>query len=147
MDYQLDWKLNTDDTYTTLQSTGNLLNYNVSGLQTGKLYDFRVRSINIVGLSQSSLISLFMAATVPLAPAAPTKLTADLTQITIKWLPPSDNGGSPLTGYIVLWNMGGEGDTYFQTFSCDQDTFVYTRGGLSPYAGLPFKFEVIAVNY
>jgi hypothetical protein len=88
-----------------------------------------------------------MAAQVPVAPAAPTKLNADQTQITIQWQPPSDNGGSPITGYIVLWNMGGESDVYFQTFTCDANNLVYTRGGLSPYAGMPFKFQVIAVNY
>jgi hypothetical protein len=43
--------------------------------------------------------------------------------------------------------MGGESDVFFQTFTCDASTLFYTRGGLSPYAGMPFKFQLIAVNY
>ena len=83
------------------------------------LYNFKVRAINIIGLSPDSLIAVFMAAQVPNAPAAPKKLNADQTQVTIKWLPPLDNGGSPITGYIILWNMGGEAEVFFQTFTCD----------------------------
>ena len=76
------------------------------------LYNFKVRAINIIGISPDSFIAVFMAAQVPDAPAAPTKLNADQTQITIKWSPPSDNGGSPVSGYIVLWNIGGEADIF-----------------------------------
>ena len=77
------------------------------------LYNFKVRAINIIGISPDSFIAVFMAAQVPSAPAAPTKLNADQTQVTIKLSPPSDDGGSSITGYIVLWNMGGEADIFF----------------------------------
>ena len=76
-----------------------------------------------------------MAATVPSTPASPTKLSADLTQITIQWTAPADNGGTPITGYIVLWDVGSGGTSFQQVFSCDKNTLTYTRGGLSPYSG------------
>lgn len=88
-----------------------------------------------------------MAATVPTQPAAPLKVTADKTQITVKWVAPSDDGGTSLTGYILQWNEGGEGTDFFDLFTCDQNTLVYTRDSLLLFAGMPFKFRVIASNY
>jgi hypothetical protein len=77
LDFSLDYKLTTDTTYTTLNSTANQVSYTVNGLIMGSLYNFKVRSLNIVGPSIDSLIATFMAAQVPIAPAAPTKLNAD----------------------------------------------------------------------
>lgn len=48
--------------------------------------------------------------------------------------------------YRVLWNLGGEEEVFYETATIDANTFVYTRTGLNPYAGLPFKFRVIADN-
>ena len=59
----------------------------------------------------------------------------------------SEDGGSPVTGYRILWNMGGEQeDNFYETATTDSSTFVYTRVGLNAYSGLPFKFKVIADN-
>jgi len=52
-----------------------------------------------------------IAAQVPSTPAAPTKKTADTTQITLSWVAPA-NRGSAITGYAVHWNGGGSGLTY-----------------------------------
>lgn len=135
------------DTWTTIESTANLNSYTITGLTPGAIYDFKVRAHNDVGFSEYSSTSDLMAATVPSIPAAPTKFSADQTQITIEWSAPIDDGGSPLTGYKVLWNMGGEEEVYTEAFSTDAGTLAYTKGGLSPYAGLPFKFKVMAQNY
>lgn len=58
-----------------------------------------------------------MAAEVPSMPSAPNKLHANLSHITIQWQPPADNGGSPITGYIILWNVGDEAEIFNQTYT------------------------------
>lgn len=116
-------------------------------MQTGRLYNFRVRARNDVGLSLSTAVSTFMASRVPDQPLAPYKVDSDQTFITIAWVPPSDDGGSPITGYRVLWNSGGEGEEYFEIYTCDETVLTYTRDELQAYSGLPFKWKVIAVNY
>jgi hypothetical protein len=121
--------------WVTIPSTSNLNQYTLTSLTQGIIYDFRVRAHNDVGFGDNSDYESFMAATVPSLPVAPTKYSADQTQITIEWLAPIDDGGSPLTGYKVLWNMGGENEVYSEAVSTDQNTLAYTKGGLSPYAG------------
>jgi len=56
-------------------------------------------------------------------------------QITIQWSEPSDNGGTPVTNYRVLWNQGGESEVFTEVIITDASTVTYTLGGLSPYSG------------
>lgn len=44
--------------------------------------------------------------TVPGTPQSLTKVSADIGQITFSWQPPSDDGGTPITDYIVYWDRG-----------------------------------------
>lgn len=108
-DYEVDWK-HEDEVYiwTTISSTSNLNTHTITDLTTGLRYDFRVRAHNDVGFSSDSPSIRLMAAIVASQPAAPTKHSADQTQITIEWTAPADDGGTPITGYRVLWNAGGE---------------------------------------
>lgn len=78
-DYEVWWKLSTDaDFVNKVLSTGNNLYYKVTtGLVVGLEYDFKVKAKNVVGLSIFSDSARFMAARVPDAPAAPTKLSAN----------------------------------------------------------------------
>ena len=82
-------------------STGNELNHRVDvGLDTGELYDFKVRARNDVGLGAFSPVARFMAARVPDAPETPTSSQADQNSITVDWTEPY-NGGSPITEYVL----------------------------------------------
>lgn len=118
-DYEVDWKIDTNDLFAPIYSSNNQNQFTLTGLQTGRLYEFKVRAKNEVGSSVTSDTSQFMAATVPAQPDAPLKVTADRTQITVKWVAPSDDGGTPLTGYILQWNEGGEGNDYSDLFTCN----------------------------
>lgn len=53
-DYEVDWKIDTNDVYSVIKSTNNLNYFKVGGLQKGRLYHFRVRARNDVGLSEST---------------------------------------------------------------------------------------------
>ena len=68
-DYEVYWKKTTDSTYVLFAgSTGNLLNYEALNLDTGILYNFKVRALNDVGLSPFSGEATIMAAVKPDAP-------------------------------------------------------------------------------
>jgi hypothetical protein len=82
-DFEVDWKIETNDLFDTVQSSNNLNYFTVDGLQVGRLYHFRVRARNDVGLSLETPTAIFMAARVPDQPAAPTKLAAEQTFISI----------------------------------------------------------------
>ena len=114
------------------------------GLETGKEYDFKVRALNDVNLSSFSQSARFMAAKIPLAPLKPTSSFADQTSITIDWLPPY-NGGTPLTSYLIKWNLGGNGDQFFDLVTLDDQVLTYTKTGLT--TGELYKFKVIAGNF
>ena len=146
-DFEIDWKPTTASEWTdSLSSTGGATTFTVNSLVMGDFYDFRVRARNEVGLSLDSMQATYLAAQVPQAPSTPSKVSADKSQITIGWTPSPDDGGSPLTQFRILWNAGGEEEVFLETATVSADTLQYTRSGLNAYAGLPFKFKVVADN-
>lgn len=72
-----------------------------TGLTNGTPYTVTVVAQNIAGSSDPSIAS--DAATPRTVPGAPTvdTVTPDDSSVTVTWTPPSDNGGSAITGYAV----------------------------------------------
>jgi titin len=93
--------------------TSTTNSYLATGLSMGNNYKFKVVAVNSAGSSLISSESDFIIAAVP--PDAPTnvvRLNADQTFITIGWQAPSQNGGSPIIGYNILWDAGQGGISY-----------------------------------
>ena len=65
-----------------------------------------MNAVNVVGNSVVSGVFSAMAATFALAPGTPTRLTSSENVITIQWSVPTDNGGTPITDYTVMWDQG-----------------------------------------
>ena len=85
--------------------------YAHTGLEAGTEYSYRLIAINAIGDSEPSNES---SATTQGVPTAPTNLTATAVgekQIDLSWSPPSDDGGTPITGYQIGYSTNG-GTTY-----------------------------------
>ncbi|XP_038047566.1 titin-like, partial [Patiria miniata] len=81
------------------------LTFKVTDLVEGNKYQFRVSAENLAGVSKPSEPSDTIVAKLPYdvpgAPERPTVSDIDSTQMTVTWSPPSVDGGSPVTGYIL----------------------------------------------
>ena len=67
-----------------------------TGIESGGMYRFRFRCLNINGWSSFSPITYITAATVPTRPPVPTFSNADSTSITLTLYQSTDSKGSPI---------------------------------------------------
>jgi large repetitive protein len=116
-----------------------------TGLTEGGEYAFKVIAWNIIGQGQESNVVFFAAADTPGQPDAPLFETSTDTSISIAWSSPTNNGGSPITGYKV----------YMDDFRSDELVLIYdgssapsvlsfTKTGLNK--GQEYGFAVTALN-
>ncbi|CDW52538.1 protein unc g; protein unc f; protein unc d; prot ein unc b; protein unc a [Trichuris trichiura] len=79
-------------------------NYTMKGLEEDRQYIFRVSAENMVGVGEP-LAGFPVTAKdpfeVPSAPTAPEVVDYDTDFVNLKWNPPKDDGGSPITGYVI----------------------------------------------
>lgn len=91
-------------------TTNSSTTYSDIGLDANTCYQYKVLAINAIGSSSASNIAT--ATTLPSVtqihvPSAPTGLvvtTVSNTSLKLTWNTPVDNGGSPITGYLVQRN-------------------------------------------
>ncbi len=118
-------------------TVGNITTYTVTGLTNGIGYAFVVAAINTIGTGGNSAPSGSVTPS-PTAPAAPTFVlpVAGNATIALGWTPPADNGGSPVTGYVITPSSGSP----------------VTVGNVTTHAftaltnGLGYTFTVAAIN-
>ena len=118
---------------------------NVRGLTTGEYYKWKIEAENAVGVSFQSGILNTLAAILPEAPAeTPTSSSADKTSVTIDWIAPADNGGTPITNYIVQYNQGAGVNDFVDLETVAGDVLTYTATDLT--TGEIYQWKIIAVN-
>ena len=90
-------------------STTGATTCTVSGLTNGTLYTFHVTATNAVGTGPESNAASATPQAAATVPGAPTNLaaTAGDTTVQLTWTAPTDDGGSPITGYTVTGSPGG----------------------------------------
>lgn len=115
-------------------------------LTTGEDVVAKVIAFNSIGDSAESVEG--QGATIPAegsVPGAPTSLQriepTDTTQASISWSAPSDDGGSVVTGYRVVYDQGS--NSYTEADDNVAGT-QFTKTGLT--AGQAYKFKVQACN-
>jgi uncharacterized repeat protein (TIGR02543 family) len=110
----------------------------VTGLDNGSSYTFKVAAITSVGSSaQSSASSVVIPAGVPSAPANVAAVTSG-SNMTVTFDAPSDTGGSAITSYVVTSSPSGA------TCTRGANATTYTCTGLT--AGTNYTYSVKAVN-
>lgn len=113
----------------------------VDGLQAGTKYRLAVKAISARGSSKAASIdawTLLQPVPAPTAPSAPRDLEATgatHTTMLLDWRVPADDGGNPVTGYLVSWGAG-------DPISTDRTSLLVT--GLK--AGRQYAFVVRATN-
>ena len=126
------------NSWTTGTTTGaDATSATVGGLSASTPYDFRVASVNSVGSSESSVVSLTM------PPAAPSGLAASTSSpgsVALSW---TDNS-SDETGFLVEYRATGDADwTQFATLADTNATSLVVTGLTS---GTAYRFRVSATS-
>ncbi|HYL65810.1 MAG TPA: fibronectin type III domain-containing protein [Nitrosopumilaceae archaeon] len=138
--YEIERSTDGGSTWSAIVSnTGNTaITYSDTGLTHSTTYTYRVSAINQIGTSQpSNTASATTFNTVPSQPIGLTA-TAQTLQINLRWNAPSDNGGTPITGYkierstnngntwsTIVSNTGSTGTTYSDKNILPLTTYTY----------------------
>ena len=131
-------------TYTFLPRTAsNSLAQNVTNLQPGLRYCFRVSTITAVGTSTASTV--LNLTTIGSAPNAPTTLSvqARATQVTLSWAAATVTGGGPIRNYTVEYSRNGGSSWINVTKPVSTSTSLAIRNLTRSTA---YLFRVYAVN-
>ena len=118
-------------------ATGSSSPLTVTGLTNGTSYTFTVVATNIVGNSAPSSASSAVTPNLTV-PGAPTSVSAEASnaQAIVSFIPPVNNGGSPITSYTVTSSPGG--------FTATGSSSPLTVTGLTN--GTSYTFRVVATN-
>ncbi len=104
-----DWSDPVSQSVSRSSST-RTVNFNLSGLIGNTEYE--IQAVTTEGVAEPDWTESFKQPlmTAPSPPHAPTNLmiTHGNIQLTVKWAEPTNDGGSPVTGYVVQWKSGNE---------------------------------------
>jgi predicted phage tail protein len=119
----------------------------ITGLEPGKQYQFRVKAVNDEGEStpletDHSIIAKnpFDVAT---APGLPELIDWDENSVKLKWEPPMRDGGAPIQGYVIEVMDRDTGD-FVRSVECPGQKCQGTVPKLTE--GKQYKFRVRALN-
>jgi hypothetical protein len=137
----------TDQTNTAngaQTAAGSSSPISVPGLMNGDSYTFTVTATNALGTSVASAVSNTVVpyAGVPTSPGRASAVPGN-GAATVHWSPPSSDGGSPLTGYVVTPYVGSIAQTALAK-SFAPGVLSATMSGL--VNGTTYAFRVAAQN-
>jgi predicted phage tail protein len=115
----------------------------VTGLANGTTYYFRVTAVNKIGEGPTSDEAPVTPLTVPGAPAGLTAASGD-AKVALAWRPPTSDGGSPVSGYMIYQGASPGGETGTPVSGAPVMGTSYTVTGLTN--GTTYYFRVVAVN-
>jgi hypothetical protein len=151
-DYVIQYSSNNGTSWVTLSDgVSTVRSAVIAGLTNGTSYIFRVAASNSVGVgSYSASTASLVPATVPFQGGNLTVAAGVVpTQVVLQWFAPTDNGGSPVTGYAFQSSIDG-GTTWgpwpatLITPTASGSRLQYTVNGLS--IGTQYWFRVAPIN-
>lgn len=113
---------------------GPARSYQVSGLTTGEPYTFSVTAINAVGQGTPSASFAFIPAGLPGPPRDVVAVGAN-GSIDVTWIPPLNDGGTALTGYVVT-EYTSTGIALAESMVAGPPHRVVVSNGVSRYVGV-----------
>ncbi|KAL4108379.1 hypothetical protein PRIC1_000096 [Phytophthora ramorum] len=155
--YELQWAI--DSAFTIPSSvivtimTGVRAPYRrvISSLTKGTPYFVQIRALNSQGFGQFQLSSptKMQPYTTPSAPTQVALGITSATMLTVRWAPPSDDGGDTISAYVVQWDVAAGFDSLALTMGTtvtvnDPAQRSYTITGLTP--GTLYYVRVFAKN-
>src|SRR5437867_2639974 len=145
--YMVDRPANGGSTWSTIVSNSGstATTYSDTGLMHGTTYTYRVSAINSVGTGSPS--STASATTLAVAPSSPTGLSATAvssSQINLSWAPPTDNGGSAITGYKIERSTDAGTTRSPPVANSGSTATTYSDTGLT--RGTTYTYKVSAIN-
>jgi predicted phage tail protein len=151
-DYVIQYSSNNGTSWVTLSDgVSTVRSAVIAGLTNGTSYIFRVAASNSVGVgSYSAVTASLVPATVPFQGGNLTVAAGVVpSQVVLQWFAPTDNGGSPVTGYAFQSSIDG-GTTWgpwpatLITPTASGSRLQYTVNGLS--IGTQYWFRVAPIN-
>jgi len=130
----------------TKQSVTTGTTLEVKDLEEGKEYDFRVITVNQMGESEAlqspKPVTAKSPYTVTLPPGQPEVTEWNERAMTIRWSPPIDDGGMPLTSYILEAKAVGGDWQLWDIIEIPTNTAKVQK----LQKGTEYQFRLIAVN-
>jgi titin len=148
--YKIEYRIGAGSYVTLVENTLNTTpTYSHTGLTTNQVYLYRVYSVTAFGTSttpSNEVVVQPTSSSALTAPGSPTGLGATAispTQVNLSWTAPSNNGGSPITGYKIEVKSGS--GSYSNLVSNTGNTATaYSHTGLT--TGTTYTYRVSAIN-
>jgi len=144
--YKINYTLDSGAPINIVANSGNTLTtYSHTGLQAGHSYTYKVYAINSVGTGNESNTATAVPTIIITVPGSPTLSATPLssTSIALSWTPPSNDGGSAITGYKIEYANGTSAYTILSSNTGSTQTS-YIHSGLS--TGASYTYRVTAIN-
>ncbi len=115
----------------------------ISGLTNGTEYSVRIAAVNAAGRGMWSNALTATPIAAPDAPSAVTVVPGD-GSAAVSWQPPAEDGGSPITGYRVIYRAQTAASGGWTPSNDIVDAAPVTVTGLQN--GTVYQFRVVAMN-
>jgi large repetitive protein len=143
-DYVVQYKLSSDTNWLTfVDAVSTALSTEVTGLTRGQSYDFRVAAKNFEGMGAFGTGITAIPSVVPGAVGGLSSPNHSTTSVSLSWVAPSDDGGRPISDYLIEYQLGAYSAWIPFSDGVSTDTAA-TVTGLS--RGSTYSFRVSAVN-